>query len=588
MIILSDEILVSLANPQSYERGRDYYVEGAVRKISRRAAIYEARVRGSAWYDLTINLSGTAPHGYCSCPYSYGGWCKHLVALGMAIIDRADEPQEEDLIEIMVADEEIPDFWNTVYATASSEQKERFLQELLTKNELFRLDFARFTRERQADKERTPDANLLTDISAGVYTDLSKLLIDEGSLYEYRDPHEYNRYGSYEEDWLSDALTEVLQETLEPYLDYLRKALGKGNTFKGLAILLAIYEGLVGIEKAKIDTYDEIEDVRQKAIECWYEGYKLWEKAIRAAILNVQDVKDMIRYVFDRFSYHEQNNTNPQAPSTDRFNWDDLFPICIGLVQDKTSAHYLDTCMQAYELPFMAWRELSLHVAKHMEDPDKTVEIWERNLSFSSEYAENLLAHYEKKGKKEDYIRVATQVFEQYAYGYFNQLLEALPKMGEQLLYRKVLRYAIEKRDSFAAYQIWKTLVSDDEKEALIEAVEKSFNRQLHLKIMEAEGRWEKIRELAASLSKIELDILPYFRPILQTYPQFCYFELAERVQYNLESARSRDIYKICCNWMKTMKEMGVYSGEVQGFILEIYKQKKPALKEEMRRAGLV
>ncbi|HKA53464.1 MAG TPA: SWIM zinc finger family protein, partial [Candidatus Binatia bacterium] len=67
----------------SFVRGKTYYQEGSVGAIVRRGNALQAEVKGSEpmpyrvavafhdWDDMTAT---------CTCAYSQGGWCKHIVA----------------------------------------------------------------------------------------------------------------------------------------------------------------------------------------------------------------------------------------------------------------------------------------------------------------------------------------------------------------------------------------------------------------------------------------------------------------------------------------------------------------------------
>jgi uncharacterized Zn finger protein len=79
-----DESMIrALASRDSFERGRDYWCRGAVLGLVKRGDELTAEVEGSeiAPYRVTIQLheSGIAA-ARCTCPYDWGGCCKHIVA----------------------------------------------------------------------------------------------------------------------------------------------------------------------------------------------------------------------------------------------------------------------------------------------------------------------------------------------------------------------------------------------------------------------------------------------------------------------------------------------------------------------------
>jgi len=81
---LTESIIRAGADAQSFQRGQAYY---------RRATISNAAIQGNV---LTADCEGTQEPYYkvrveldeagirsaqCTCPYEYGGYCKHVVAL---------------------------------------------------------------------------------------------------------------------------------------------------------------------------------------------------------------------------------------------------------------------------------------------------------------------------------------------------------------------------------------------------------------------------------------------------------------------------------------------------------------------------
>lgn len=83
---LSERTLLEAAGDRSYARGEDYvrYVRG-LRIASEKAY---ASVQAKRVYTVELDWSGPQPDGSCTCPHqSNGNFCKHLVAVGLAVID---------------------------------------------------------------------------------------------------------------------------------------------------------------------------------------------------------------------------------------------------------------------------------------------------------------------------------------------------------------------------------------------------------------------------------------------------------------------------------------------------------------------
>lgn len=93
------------ATSQSFSRGKDYYDDGAVLEIARRGALITAEVEGSDYapYAITIQLDadGDIDSALCSCPYDYGGYCKHIVAVLLALLHDDSVEEHADLATLV-------------------------------------------------------------------------------------------------------------------------------------------------------------------------------------------------------------------------------------------------------------------------------------------------------------------------------------------------------------------------------------------------------------------------------------------------------------------------------------------------------
>ena len=98
-------------NNRVLSKGYDYYLSGCVRHVRKIEYGYEANVRGSYEYDVSVSIKdGELIDADCTCPYSAeGNFCKHEAALLYYLEDEGDEETDEDgsasdeIIEILNA-----------------------------------------------------------------------------------------------------------------------------------------------------------------------------------------------------------------------------------------------------------------------------------------------------------------------------------------------------------------------------------------------------------------------------------------------------------------------------------------------------
>ncbi len=82
---------------QSHECGLDYYEQTAMVSMIRRGQQFLAEVEGSEYllYQVRTIFDADGIHeASCSCPYDWGGWHKHIVAM-LLIYIQAPETIEE-------------------------------------------------------------------------------------------------------------------------------------------------------------------------------------------------------------------------------------------------------------------------------------------------------------------------------------------------------------------------------------------------------------------------------------------------------------------------------------------------------------
>ena len=103
---LTEATVRELARSKSYQRGQSYYERGAVSNVVQRGETVRADVEGSQYQPYTVTLTfddaGVAQTD-CSCPYDYGGICKHRVAVLLTCLRDPDCIREKPPLSELVA-----------------------------------------------------------------------------------------------------------------------------------------------------------------------------------------------------------------------------------------------------------------------------------------------------------------------------------------------------------------------------------------------------------------------------------------------------------------------------------------------------
>ena len=86
---LTESIIRAVASAQSYQRGYALWQDGAISNTAIQGDILTGECAGTSapYYTLRVELDeGGIRAAYCSCPYEFGGYCKHAVALLLAYV----------------------------------------------------------------------------------------------------------------------------------------------------------------------------------------------------------------------------------------------------------------------------------------------------------------------------------------------------------------------------------------------------------------------------------------------------------------------------------------------------------------------
>ncbi len=104
---LSEAAIRQKATAESFRRGKNYYRQGAVTSLVLRGNVLLAEVEGSQYVPYQVQITfdeGGAIDASCSCPYNWGGWCKHIVATLLACLHEPEMIENRPTLEELLAD----------------------------------------------------------------------------------------------------------------------------------------------------------------------------------------------------------------------------------------------------------------------------------------------------------------------------------------------------------------------------------------------------------------------------------------------------------------------------------------------------
>lgn len=227
---LTETAIRSLATEESYQKGEDYYYTNAITQILQRGETLLAEVQGSDYepYHVTITFSAAGIAATtCTCPYNWGGICKHRVAVLLMAI------RQPERIEVHPSIQEL-------LAAVSEAHLRTILTDVLTAEPRL----IAYAEAKLATLNTKEPANTPTAVIPGVPFKPAAprpTLIDPASFR--RQVQQILRSADYRDDYgasweLADQITRLLTH-VQPFLD-------AGDGQNALLVLRAIIEPMLG------------------------------------------------------------------------------------------------------------------------------------------------------------------------------------------------------------------------------------------------------------------------------------------------------------------------------------------------------
>ena len=108
--VVNEEEILKKVTAKSFERGKGYFDSGMVEEVIQRGDRLFAEVLGTDEdaYRIGITFQGDDFTATCTCPYDWGGYCKHVVAVLLAFLHEKElvavRPPLEELLSNLDAE----------------------------------------------------------------------------------------------------------------------------------------------------------------------------------------------------------------------------------------------------------------------------------------------------------------------------------------------------------------------------------------------------------------------------------------------------------------------------------------------------
>lgn len=543
---ITEDIINTLASGASLRKGYSYFHSGAVMKLWIESGTYKAHVDGSELYTVTISEKKGSTQTDCTCPYDWGGVCKHIVAAMLAIVyDKKIKEHKKDIGDIKALIEKV-----------NTERLKTFLFEILSGDAALLEDFKIYAK----GKEET--SNTSEKYKKEILSQFNKL---KGIEYYYDDYHD-----SYEHP--ISNITDDFSETAEKYVS-------QGNYKEAIKIYQGICDAcIVSLQNERLeDFYDDIHYDAQQALNAIAEN-------VSKLPLSLKDKMPYLNYLLQAYDEFE-----------DKEVFKEVFPKTVNTPEEA------DYVLSKHTVDLLPPIILSLLIVKG--EPEAVFSFGEKHYKEYPEMAAPLSAFYLKRNLRDKAIVTAEKALEilqgkkRDFYSGF-PLSDPLKELREFLNecymlesdYPKIVENLImlvcHERDITYYKKLKKVIKTEQEKNAIIERLEKLLNGDYDLlfKMYSIENDYDRMLQLAKK--SIRSDVFNLIvKKIRDRYPEECFELYKKKINTFIEDVKNREAYRQAAYWLKLMKEIPGTQDKFRKYIEHLREKyrRRPAFIDEIK-----
>ena len=545
------EKIRNLCTESSFKRGLRYFEEGRVRDLEFFGDKITATVEGTRNYKITIYPDNDFK-AICTCPYDWGGYCKHTVATLIAL------SKDYNRIKKMKNKEE--DRINTLLNNLAMEELKDFLKAEFKKDPNLRTHFAIYFSGKGEEK------------SIHDYKKEISLLYKEAA----------GRYG------LIGYGTEV---NFSHIRDLAERYIQKRNLLEAAKIYQALSE-VIAENMSMVDNSDgyyrgEFDDAINGLILC-----------LKEAELRYKEKKRYINYLFNKYiengpDYFKENYDYALqqicASKEDLTYWKELlsqfFPRALPDSDENWSEYY-----HAKELLMM-----QVFILDNLGEKKDLYELFQKYFREDHEFCLLFAERLEKDGEIDQAIEVAEEGLSLFSGHLTIELRRFLDKFYEKRCpdkYRENLKNLFFQEGEWSHYEKLKKLSSQQEWNEILQKIIKHFSDERKTfgesKLIDIYLKEEMFEEaLKKVLATNNLYILKHYHQDLSgKYPKEYFNAYKELLIPFAESRMGRRHYQNIVAYLKKMKDIKGFEHEFREFV-KILKERyanRPAFLDEMQR----
>ncbi|MEF8821835.1 MAG: SWIM zinc finger family protein [Halovenus sp.] len=562
---LSADQIRDLCTSEVFDRAVTYRDEDRIQRIDRFDQTVTAAVQGSQPdpYEVEIEFGDdraepTEIDATCTCPYDWGGYCKHIIAV---------------LLELTEGDIDLVDEREAIERVLSEAHPEELRDFLLDEC------------ERNTDLRR----RLLTQFEEQ----------DTQSLYDYKKEmsQQYRASHTYRYDGPSFDEFHDLAETHRE----------QGNPLEAATIYRAMTE-------VRIENMDMVQDYYGEDFEAELDAFV---ECVHKADLDHENKREYIDYLFERWT-----SDDPAVGTFSGQYVDALWELCTDdadlqywrdLLEDELPADLpatkeTDDDIGSFDPSrYEAQRRFETYadVLDALGDTERLREVYERYYLDISTFCLRYTRLLADKGNVDRAIEIGEEGLDAFSNtGNIRRFLIDAYADRDPERQRELLREQFLQLGNWEYYEQLRSRCSDEEWNEIVAVLETRFedsNVRRLIDLYLREGRTEEAFETVIEAARDEpadafwravgdnrLAILSEYRDEVAAYDPKTYYEVyEERLEPFLADTTGRDHYQTVVEYLEEMRELG-FDDEFEAFVAHLKEKhsNRPAFLDEMEALG--
>ncbi len=451
-----------------------------------------------------------------------------------------------------------------------------FLVKSLEKQPALRNQFIRYCADSKKDKnpkQAILPAEIIAETAIRLRSQLESLDLEQLDWREY-----VPRHSGYIEDYeaLENFADDHLTEIFDGWKNQICTEVGQGELVHGICRAMGCFDACFDVN---IPGAGEVfEDVTTDLLTHHQELLNALVDTLEEVTVSEKEVKASVAAILDYFQ-----GIREEHPDFLKL----IEPVLLMITETAGTAGFISEQMDFRDFDESIVPQLALRIASFDPDPLIWREKAEEYMELDLEVAKQLLDHY----WTEDPVcfkLVGQKLFREHQAELCDYFSELLFPMFDEAFYKEVLYYKTLRDNDIDLYMVLRDYLIEEEKARFVEKI--IFNEKFKVSVLSIEQQYPEILQLIQKEALHTWYFSEMITPILNIYPSEVFGLIRLKCEDTLRNHKKRSGYSRIAEWLSLSLQITGMEEQSRNLIHDLYNRKPalPALKEEMRKAGVV